>query len=120
MLLQSGDGGSASRRHHQHHHGEPAPPPPLPPPAGLVLLYPALDMNIGNWMTDEQMSLVRDRRSRTTNRAVLRRMNSAFGQLAPKSPHHSDVEDDDDDGSDDRGAKPTRAASPEKLSLIHI
>ena len=36
----------------------------LPPPTGVVLIYPALDMNIGNWMTDEQMALIRDRRSR--------------------------------------------------------
>lgn len=31
----------------------------IPSPAGLVLLYPALDMNIGSWMTEDQMALIR-------------------------------------------------------------
>jgi acetyl esterase/lipase len=38
----------------------------LPAPDGLVCFYPALDMNIGNWMTDEQMSLIRDRKCSST------------------------------------------------------
>jgi len=67
----------------------------LPIPAGLVLLYPALDMNIGNWMTDEQLSLIRDRRARKTNRPVLQRKNSEYSKLTPSTPHPSDDEDDD-------------------------
>lgn len=31
----------------------------IPTPAGLVLLYPALDMNIGSWMTEDQMALIK-------------------------------------------------------------
>lgn len=58
----------------------------VPPPKALVLIYPALDMNIGNWMTDEQMALIRDRDMRTTNRRLLRRKNSEFGMLTPNTP----------------------------------
>ena len=31
----------------------------VPLPEALVAVYPALDMNMRNWMTDEQMSLIR-------------------------------------------------------------
>ncbi|KAI9852435.1 MAG: hypothetical protein M1838_000755 [Thelocarpon superellum] len=66
----------------------------LPVPEGLVLMYPSLDMNIGNWMTDEQMSLIKDRRMRKTNRNVLRRKSEVYNKLAPGTPHHSDDEED--------------------------
>lgn len=89
------------------HFGEAA----LPTPAGLVLIYPALDMNIGNWMTDEQMELIRDPRTRKTNRGVLRRMNSAYRGLAPKSPHHSDDSDDGDSSPKKRASPPPATAT---------
>ncbi|KAH0562642.1 hypothetical protein GP486_002682 [Trichoglossum hirsutum] len=66
----------------------------LPPPEGLVLIYPGLDMNIGNWMTDEQMSLIRDRRVRKTNNPILRRKSEDYSQLDPNTPHHSDDDED--------------------------
>ncbi|KAF2190719.1 alpha/beta-hydrolase [Zopfia rhizophila CBS 207.26] len=69
----------------------------LPPPAGVVLIYPALDMNIGNWMTDEQMALIRDRRVRKTNQGILRRKSDDYRHLAPNTPRVSDDEDSDDD-----------------------
>ncbi|KAF9633820.1 putative hormone-sensitive lipase protein [Lasiodiplodia theobromae] len=86
MILQSG---STDTRRWM---GEEA----LPPPAGLVLIYPALDMNIGNWMTDEQMALIRDRKTRKTNEGLLRRKSEDYRKLTPTTPHHSDDEDDDD------------------------
>lgn len=58
---------------------------PLPPPDGLVLLYPSLDMNIGSWMTEEQMSLIQDRGMRKTNERVLRRKSEDYSRLTPKS-----------------------------------
>ncbi|KAE8551531.1 hypothetical protein EYB25_005421 [Talaromyces marneffei] len=58
---------------------------PLPPPDGLVLIYPALDMNIGSWMTEEQMSLIQDRGMRKTNERVLRRKSEDYNRLTPKS-----------------------------------
>ncbi|KAI9883918.1 MAG: tryptophan synthetase [Watsoniomyces obsoletus] len=86
MVLQSG---STDSRRWQ---GEAA----LPPPAAVILIYPALDMNIGNWMTEEQMSLMKDRRMRKTNRMILRRKSEDYNNLTPGTPHHSDDEDEKD------------------------
>lgn len=69
----------------------------LPAPAGVVLIYPALDMNIGNWMTDEQMALIRDRRVRKTNRPILRHKSDDYRHLAPNTPGASSGEDSDDE-----------------------
>lgn len=85
MILQSGS--TEGRRWR----GEPA----LPVPEGVVLVYPALDMNIGNWMTDEQMALIRDRKMRKTNKGVLSRKSDDYKKLTPNTPHASDDEDDD-------------------------
>ncbi|CAG5155531.1 uncharacterized protein ALTATR162_LOCUS3708 [Alternaria atra] len=87
MILQSG---STETRRWQ---GESA----IPPPIGVVLIYPALDMNIGNWMTDEQMALIRDRRVRKTNRPILRHKSDDYRQLAPNTPYGSDDSDSDDE-----------------------
>ncbi|RYP92345.1 hypothetical protein DL770_001547 [Monosporascus sp. CRB-9-2] len=65
----------------------------LPVPDGLVLLYPALDMNIGNWMSDEQMSLIKDQRTRATNKVYLRDKSMQYNDLVG-TPHQSDDEDD--------------------------
>ncbi|PON23667.1 hypothetical protein TGAM01_v207314 [Trichoderma gamsii] len=65
----------------------------LPPPDGLVCFYPTLDMNIGNWMSDEQMSLIRDRRMRKTNKSIIRRKSMQYTDLVG-TPHHSDNEDE--------------------------
>ncbi|KAJ4032939.1 related to hormone-sensitive lipase [Fusarium oxysporum] len=65
----------------------------LPAPDGLVCFYPALDMNIGNWMTDEQMSLIKDRKMRKTNRRIMRRKSMQYNELVG-TPHHSDDEED--------------------------
>ena len=64
----------------------------LPVPEGLILMYPSLDMNIGNWMTDDQMALIQDQRTRKTNRDVLRRKSEDYYRLTPETPHHSDDE----------------------------
>ena len=66
----------------------------LPIPTGLVLMYPALDMNIGNWMTDEQMSLIKDRKMRKTNASIMRRKSMQY-TLTAGTPHQSDREVDD-------------------------
>ncbi|KAF5667906.1 hormone-sensitive lipase [Fusarium circinatum] len=65
----------------------------MPAPDGLVCFYPALDMNIGNWMTDEQMSLIKDRKARKTNRRIMRRKSMQYNELVG-TPHHSDDEED--------------------------
>lgn len=79
----------------------------LPVPEGLILIYPSLDMNIGNWMTEDQMSLIRDQRTRKTNRNVLRRKSDDYYRLTPETPHPSDDEAADGDGLGTGDEKPT-------------
>ncbi|KAJ4297830.1 hypothetical protein N0V90_005726 [Kalmusia sp. IMI 367209] len=69
----------------------------LPAPVGVVLMYPALDMNIGNWMTDEQMALIRDRKARKQNRPILRHKSDDYRHLAPNTPGASDHSDSEDE-----------------------
>ncbi|CAK7566631.1 MAG: hypothetical protein SEPTF4163_004580 [Sporothrix epigloea] len=64
----------------------------LPLPDGLVLMYPCLDVNIGSWMSDEQMALIRDRSTRATNRNVLRRKTKQYSDIAG-TPRESDDEE---------------------------
>ena len=66
----------------------------LPLPEALVSVYPALDVNIGNWMTDEQMALIRIPERKRTNRGVLRRKSDDYRKLTPDTPHGSDDEDE--------------------------
>ncbi|KAK5116387.1 hypothetical protein LTR62_007934 [Meristemomyces frigidus] len=68
---------------------------PLPMPDALVLVYPALDMNISNWMTEEQMALMKQPERRKTNKAVLSRKSEDYRRLTPHTPHGSDEEDED-------------------------
>jgi acetyl esterase/lipase len=65
---------------------------PLPIPEGLILAYPSLDMNIGSWMSDEEMSLIKDRRMRKTNKNILRRKDMHY-TLTAGTPHQSDQDD---------------------------
>jgi acetyl esterase/lipase len=65
----------------------------LPVPDALVLFYPNLDVNIGNWMSDEQMALIKDRRTRASNRNVIRRKSMQYNILAG-TPHESEDEDE--------------------------
>ncbi|TKX25103.1 alpha/beta hydrolase fold-containing protein 9 [Elsinoe australis] len=101
MILQSG---STDTRRWQ---GEDT----LPLPDGVVLIYPALDMNIGNWMTDEQMALIKDRKARKTNQGVIRRKSDDYRKLTPDTPHGSDNEDEDE------SPKPRPVLSAKNLSL---
>jgi acetyl esterase/lipase len=77
MIVQSGS--TETRKWH----GETA----LPPPDGLILVYPSLDMNIGSWMTEEQMSLIQDKGTGTTNENVMRRKSEEYNRLTPKASH---------------------------------
>lgn len=64
----------------------------LPIPDGIILIYPGLDMNIGNWMSDEQMALIKDRKFRGTNREIIRRKTMQY-TLAAGTPHNSEEEE---------------------------
>lgn len=62
----------------------------LPQPDGLVLAYPALNVRVESWMTDEQMSLIQDKSTRQTNSGVLKRKEDQYRKLTPfTSPGHS-------------------------------
>lgn len=76
----------------------------LPIPDGLVLIYPNLDMNIGSWMSDEQMSLIKDRRTQKQNQDIISRKSMQYTHLAG-TPHPSDNEDADTES-------PPKVASP--------
>ncbi|KAL4956893.1 CLN3 protein-domain-containing protein [Aspergillus filifer] len=52
----------------------------LPKPDGLVLAYPALNMKIESWMTEEQMALIQDK---STNRRVAERKDMDYHRLTP-------------------------------------
>ncbi|WPH04230.1 Hypothetical protein R9X50_00711900 [Acrodontium crateriforme] len=62
----------------------------LPLPESLVLIYPALDVNINNWITDEQMSLIRAPEKRKINQGILERKRTDYTNLTPNTPHGSD------------------------------
>ncbi|KAF7714039.1 Protein btn1 [Penicillium ucsense] len=62
----------------------------LPRPDGVVLAYPALNVKVESWMTDEQMSLIQDKSCRQTNNSVLQRKQDQYRKLTPyTSPGHS-------------------------------
>lgn len=95
----------------------------LPVPEGLILIYPSLDMNIGNWMTEDQMSLIRDQRTRKTNRNVLRRKSDDYYRLTPGTPHPSDDEAADGDdlaGGDERPTSPPVKAPTKKEAVSTV
>lgn len=86
MTLMVIEGGLFPSSHFQGQSG-------LPIPEAVILFYPGLDMNIGNWMSDEQMALIRDRKMRATNSPIARRKSMQYNNLVG-TPHHSDDEDD--------------------------
>ncbi|KIV80102.1 hypothetical protein PV11_07625 [Exophiala sideris] len=68
----------------------------LPSPAGLVLLYPALDMNISSWMTDDQMALIRNpRTAKKYERFIKRKSEDIDRRYTPTTPKPSEEGEDD-------------------------
>ena len=67
----------------------------VPIPEGLILLYPALEMNMNSWMTDEQMSLIHSQRGKEANKRVLRKKSQDFYRHDPSTPQPSDDEEDE-------------------------
>lgn len=69
----------------------------LPSPAGLVLMYPALDMNIGSWMTDDQMALIKNPRTvRKHENFVKRKSEDIDNRYTATTPRPSDDEGEGD------------------------
>ncbi|KAK3955535.1 Alpha/Beta hydrolase protein [Pseudoneurospora amorphoporcata] len=80
-------------------------------PDGLILFYPALDMNIGSWMSDEQMTLIKDRRMRGTNKGIVRRKTSQYNDLVG-TPAPSDDEDDGPSSGSNPEPSPVKEKEP--------
>lgn len=70
-------------------------PQRLPPPEAVVGIYPALEMNIGNWMTDEQLSLLRRSDRKKEDKKIMARKSQDYRKLTPETPGNSDDEDDE-------------------------
>lgn len=63
----------------------------LPSPAGLVLMYPTLDMNLGSWMTDDQMALIKNPRTIKKHENFIRRKSEDIdNKYTPTTPRPSD------------------------------
>ncbi|KAE8378336.1 CLN3 protein-domain-containing protein [Aspergillus bertholletiae] len=77
----------------------------LPRPDGLVLAYPALNMRVESWMTEEQMSLIQDKSARRTNESVLRQKNMDYQRLTPFTSPGPSTEDLLHDSSSDLDLK---------------
>ncbi|KAF4920599.1 Hormone-sensitive lipase [Colletotrichum viniferum] len=91
----------------------------LPLPDGLVLFYPGLDMNIGNWMSDEQMSLMKDRKMRATNKSIIRRKSMQYNDLVG-TPHQTDDEEESaSKQTTELTAKEVEIASSQALASPH-
>lgn len=74
----------------------------LPSPAGLVLLYPALDMNISSWMTDDQMALIRNPRTAKKYRSFIKRKSEDIDRrYTPTTPRPADDGEEDDNPAQD-------------------
>jgi acetyl esterase/lipase len=78
----------------------------LPLPDGLVMVYPSLDLNIGSWMNDDQMKLIRQRDMRKTNRNVVRRKSEYFERASGiVRPHKNSDEEDEEESESEPNMK---------------
>lgn len=69
----------------------------LPSPAGLVLMYPALDMNLGSWMTDDQLALIKNPRTVKKHENFIRRKSEDIdNKYTPTTPRPADDDGDKD------------------------
>jgi acetyl esterase/lipase len=68
--------------------------PQIPLPEALILIYPALEMNVRSFMRPEDVELLIQPEYRKQNKKFIKRKSEAFRRLTPKTPHGSDDEDD--------------------------
>ena len=97
----------------------------LPPPEGLVLIYPSLDLNIGSWMTDEQVKLIRERSTRHTNKSVVRRKSDYFAQASGQKsvrriPLAEDYDSSDSEYEDTTANIPTTTTVTPESDVQHL
>lgn len=89
----------------------------IPSPAGLVLLYPALDMNIGSWMSEDQMALIRKPGTRSKKEYegfIKRKSEDIDRRYTPTTPRPSADSDEEQDAKRDYFAPRPASGSPEK------
>ncbi|OQO08319.1 hypothetical protein B0A48_06189 [Cryoendolithus antarcticus] len=65
----------------------------IPLPEALIMIYPALDMNITSFMRPEDVALMNKPEYRKENKNFIRRKSEQIRRLAPKTPHGSDDEE---------------------------
>lgn len=65
----------------------------LPLPEALVLVYPALDVNMTSWLTDDQSALIKDPTRRKANKGVVRKKTEDYHTMVNTS-YPSDSEDE--------------------------
>ncbi|EQB52255.1 hypothetical protein CGLO_08140 [Colletotrichum gloeosporioides Cg-14] len=76
-------------------------------------------MNIGNWMSDEQMSLMKDRKMRATNKSIIRRKSMQYNDLVG-TPHQTDDEEESaSKQTTELTAKEVEIASSQALASPH-
>ncbi|KAF2479061.1 Alpha/Beta hydrolase protein, partial [Neohortaea acidophila] len=85
----------------------------LPLPEALILVYPALDVNMSSWLTDEQSALIKDPTRRKANKAVVKRLDGDYRSMI-NTPMPSD---DELDEQDIRMSKVKRSKSSGKQKL---
>lgn len=88
----------------------------LPLPEALILVYPALDVNMSSWLTDEQSALIKDPTRRKANKAVVKRLDGDYRSMI-NTPMPSD---DELDEQDIRMSKVKRSKSSGKQKLFQI
>lgn len=90
----------------------------IPSPAGLVLLYPALDMNIGSWMTEDQMALIKKPGTRAKKEFegfIKRKSEDIDRRYTPTTPKPLEVEDEREEAQDYFALQPTERSKVEDV-----
>lgn len=89
-------------------------PNTLPPPEAVVLIYPALELNIGIWMSDEHLALMNSLKRNKDDKRVLDRKTEDYRRIDRTTPYTSDAEDSDDTITPNPRRKSSVAQQPEK------
>lgn len=89
--------------------------PELPLPEALVMIYPALEMNIHSFMRPEDVELLNKPEHRKQNRKFIKRKSEAYRRLTPKTPYGSEDEDDTPRATTPRIGTPSQ---PSKIKLV--
>ncbi|KAF2135968.1 uncharacterized protein K452DRAFT_292794 [Aplosporella prunicola CBS 121167] len=70
----------------------------LPPPEGIILLYPALDLNVGNWMTEDNFQFTAELRHRGISKDIPCCKDAHRDSPVLGTSQYFDDKDDEDGG----------------------